>query len=121
MTAPVYLDYNATTPVDPLVVKAIEPCLHQHFGNPSSSHVYGRNAHQAVERAREQVALLIAAQADEIVFTGCATEANNLAIRGAARALRDKGRHLVTSAVEHPSVEWVFNCASLRGEYPCTV
>jgi len=108
MIAPVYLDYNATTPVDPLVADAIEPCLRQHFGNPSSSHVYGRRAHQAVELAREQVALLIAAQADEIVFTGCATEANNLAIRGAAGALRDKGRHLVTSAVEHPSVEQPF-------------
>ena len=105
MNAPVYLDYNATTPVDPLVAKAIEPYLYQHFGNPSCSHIYGRNAHAAVERAREQVAMLIGAKTDEIVFTGCATEANNLAIRGAARALRDKGRHLVTSAVEHPAVE----------------
>jgi len=105
MNAPVYLDYNATTPVDSRVAKALEPYLYQHFGNPSSTHVYGRNAHQAVERARQQVALLIAAEVDEIVFCGCATEANNLAIRGAARALRDKGRHLVTSAVEHPAVE----------------
>jgi len=105
MNAPVYLDYNATTPVDPMVADAIEPYLRQHFGNPSSTHVYGRNAHQAVERAREQVAILIGAKADEIVFTGCATEANNLAIRGAARALRDKGRHIITSAVEHPAVE----------------
>ena len=105
MNAPVYLDYNATTPVDPLVAQAIEPYLHQHFGNPSSSHVYGRNAHAAVERARQQVAGLIAAKTDEIVFTGCATEANNLAIRGAARALRDRGRHVITSAVEHPAVE----------------
>jgi len=108
MNAPVYLDYNATTPVDPRVAKAIEPYLYQHFGNPSSTHVYGRNAHQAIERARQQVALLIAAEADEIVFCGCATEANNLAIRGVARALRDKGRHLVTSAVEHPAVEQPF-------------
>jgi cysteine desulfurase len=105
MNAPVYLDYNATTPVDPLVAQAIEPYLHQHFGNPSSSHVYGRNAHAAVERARQQVAGLIAAKTDEIVFTGCATEANNLAIRGAARALRDRGRHVITSSVEHPAVE----------------
>ncbi len=105
MNAPVYLDYNATTPVDPLVAKAIEPYLHEHFGNPSSNHVYGRNAHQAVEQARQQVASLIAAKTDEIVFTGCATEANNLAIRGVARALRDRGRHLITSAVEHPAVE----------------
>ena len=108
MNAPVYLDYNATTPVNPLVADAIEPYLRQHFGNPSSSHVYGRNAHQAVTRARQQVATLIGAHADEIVFTGCATEANNLAIRGAARALRDKGRHLITSAVEHPAVEQPF-------------
>ena len=108
MNAPIYLDYNATTPVDPLVADAIDPYLHQHFGNPSSTHVYGRNAHQAVERARAQVAKLIGAQVDEIVFTGCATEANNLAIRGAARALRDKGRHLITSAVEHPAVEQPF-------------
>jgi len=105
MNAPVYLDYNATTPVDPRVAKAVEACLYQHFGNPSSTHVYGRNAHQVVERARHQVASLIAAEVDEIVFCGCATEANNLAIRGVARALRDKGRHLVTSAVEHPAVE----------------
>jgi len=108
MNSPIYLDYNATTPVDPLVADAIEPYLHQHFGNPSSTHVYGRNAHQAVGRAREQVALLIGAHTDEIVFTGCATEANNLAIRGVARALRDQGRHLITSAVEHPAVEQPF-------------
>jgi cysteine desulfurase len=105
MKAPVYLDYNATTPVDPRVARAIEACLYQHFGNPSSTHEYGRDAHRVVERARRQVALLIAADADEVVFCGCATEASNLAIRGVARALRDKGRHLVTSAVEHPAVE----------------
>jgi cysteine desulfurase len=115
MNTPIYLDYNATTPVDPLVADAIEPYLHQHFGNPSSTHVYGRNAHQAVERAREQVAKLIGAQASEIVFTGCATEANNLAIRGVARALRDKGRHLITSAVEHPAVTQPFQRLSEDG------
>jgi cysteine desulfurase len=108
MSAPIYLDYNATTPVDPLVADAIEPYLREHFGNPSSSHVYGQKAHQAVEQAREQVAALIGAHADEIVFTGCATEANNLAIRGVARTLGDKGRHLITSAVEHPAVEQPF-------------
>ncbi len=115
MNKPVYLDYNATTPVDPLVADAIEPYLRQHFGNPSSSHVYGRIAHQAVERAREQLAILIGAQADEIIFTGCATESNNLAIRGAARALRDKGRHMITSAVEHPAVEKPFQRLSEDG------
>lgn len=108
MSLPIYLDYNATTPVDPLVADAIEPYLREHFGNPSSTHIYGRNAHQAVEIARQQVAHLIGAQANEIAFTGCATEANNLAICGAARALRDKGRHLVTSAIEHPAVEQPF-------------
>ncbi len=108
MSAPVYLDYNATTPIDPRVADAIEPCLRQHFGNPSSTHVYGRNAHQEMEKARQQVASMIGAQAGEIIFTGCATEASNLAIRGVAAALRDKGRHLVTSAVEHPAVEQPF-------------
>jgi len=64
MNAPVYLDYNATTPVDPRVAKAVEACLHQHFGNPSSTHLYGRNAHQVVELARHQVASLVAAEVD---------------------------------------------------------
>jgi len=104
MGRPVYLDYNATTPVDPAVADAIEPYLREHFGNPSSSHVYGQRAHVAVEQARSQVASLIAAQPKEIVFTGCATESNNLAIHGVARALRQKGRHLITCTVEHPAV-----------------
>jgi cysteine desulfurase len=115
MNPPIYLDYNATTPVDPLVADAIDPYLRQHFGNPSSTHIYGRNAHQAIDRARQQVAQLIGAHADEIIFTGCATEANNLAIRGAARALRNKGRHLITSAVEHPAVEHPFQRLSDDG------
>lgn len=104
MSAPVYLDYNATTPVDPRVVEAMLPYLREHFGNSSSSHVYGQHAHAAVAEARDQVAALIGAHPEEIVFTGCATEANNLAIRGVARALRHRGRHIVTSAIEHPSV-----------------
>jgi len=108
MNPPVYIDYNATTPVDARVADAIEPYLRQHFGNPSSSHVYGRKAQQAVEHARQQLATMIGAKVEEIIFTGCATEANNLAIRGAARALRDRGRHLVTSAIEHPAVEQPF-------------
>ena len=104
MNIPVYLDYNATTPVDPEVADAIEPYLWGLYGNPSSSHAFGRRARDAVEHARAQVAALIGAWPDEIIFTGCATEANNLAIRGVARALRDKGRHLITSSVEHPAV-----------------
>jgi cysteine desulfurase len=104
MNRPVYLDYNATTPVAPEVADAIGPYLREHFGNPSSSHVYGRRAHEAVDRAREQVASLVGATPAEIVFTGCATEANNLAVLGVARALRGRKRHVVTSAVEHPAV-----------------
>jgi len=114
MDRPVYLDYNATTPVDPAVADAIEPYLRAHFGNPSSSHAYGRMAHEAVEEARAQVAALIGAHPEEIVFTGCATEANNLAIRGVARAAGHKGRHLITSAVEHPAVTQP--CNRLREE-----
>lgn len=104
MDRPIYLDYNATTPVDPAVADAIEPYLREHFGNPSSSHIYGRQAHEAVEHARRQVASLIGARENEVVFTSCATEANNLAIRGVARALRGMGRHIITSSVEHPAV-----------------
>lgn len=101
---PVYLDYNATTPVAPEVADAIEPYLREHFGNPSSSHVYGQKAKAAVEQARGEVAALVGARPEEIVFTGCATEANNLAIQGVARALAGRKRHLITSAIEHPSV-----------------
>jgi cysteine desulfurase len=104
MSNPVYLDYNATTPVAAEVVEAMLPYLVEHFGNPSSSHPYGGKAAQAVREARESVALLLGAAADEIVFTGSATEANNLALLGVARALAGKKRHLVVSAVEHPAV-----------------
>ncbi len=116
MHDPVYLDYNATTPVDPQVADAIEPYLrHYFFGNPSSSHIYGRRAHEAVEKAREQMAALIGAQHDEIIFTGCATEANNLAIRGVAAALQNQGRHIVTTAIEHPSVAAPFQLLKKNG------
>ena len=104
MKLPVYLDHNATTPVAPEVADAIEPFLHDGFGNASSAHLYGRQAHDAVCRARVQVAALIGAQESGIVFTGSATEANNLAIFGVARALRQVKRHFVTSTIEHPSV-----------------
>ncbi len=102
---PIYLDCNATTPIAPEVFDAMAPFLREHFGNPSSSHPYGRRAAEAVAQARAEVAALLGAQSAEIVFTGCATEANNLALRGVAHALRHKGRHLIISAVEHPSVQ----------------
>lgn len=104
MRDPVYLDFNATTPVAPEVLEAMLPWLREQFGNPSSTHPYGRRAAQAIATARGQVADLISAQPQEIVFTGCATEANNLALLGVARALGTSRRHLVISAVEHPAV-----------------
>ncbi len=100
---PVYLDFNATTPIDPRVAEAMLPYLHAHFGNPSSSHAYGRRAREAVERARAQVASLLGCEPDEIVFTSGGTESNNAVIKGMA-ALGGQGGHIVTSAVEHPAV-----------------
>ncbi|MDZ4254890.1 MAG: cysteine desulfurase family protein [Sulfuritalea sp.] len=104
MSAPIYLDYNATTPVVPEVAAAMRPWIEGDFGNPSSSHIFGLRARQAVADARAAVAALIGAAADEIVFTGSATEANNLALLGLARASPPHKRHLIVSAVEHPAV-----------------
>lgn len=103
MKKPIYLDYNATTPVAPEVAAAIRPWLETDFGNPSSSHAYGQRAHAAVGTARAEVAALIDAHAAEIVFTGNATEANNLALLGVAQAVPEK-RHMIVSAIEHPAV-----------------
>jgi len=99
---PIYLDHNATTPVHASVLEAMLPFLQEHFGNPSSGHVYGQRARLAVERAREQVASLLACEPDEVTFTSGGTEANNLAIRGAVEAAPPR-RHVVTSTVEHPA------------------
>lgn len=99
---PLYFDYNATTPLLSEVVRAMEPYLRDHFGNPSSTHPFGRRARDAVETARSQVAALIGAAPDEIVFTSGGTEANNLALFGVAEST--ERRHLVTSTIEHPSV-----------------
>ena len=101
---PVYLDCNATTPVAPEVVAAMLPFLQEHFGNPSSAHACADAPRRAMAAARENTARLIGARAAEIVFTGSATEANNLAILGVARAWGHARRHAVISAVEHPSV-----------------
>lgn len=101
---PIYLDHNATTPLAPEVVDAMLPYLRQHFGNPSSSHVYGRHTQAAVTRARAQVAALLGCNADEVIFTSGGTEANNLAIRGVTEA-RHERRHVVTSVIEHPATD----------------
>jgi cysteine desulfurase len=103
----IYLDYNATTPVDPRVASVIYKSMIEEFGNPSSTHAYGESAHAALERARGQIASLIGASATEIVFTGSGSEADALAIRGAFLAARIDGRphsHMITQVTEHPAV-----------------
>ncbi len=102
---PIYLDYGATTPCDPRVVDAMIPWLREHFGNPASrSHAWGWEAEEAVEKAREQVALLIGADSREIVWTSGATESNNLALKGAAQFYKTRGKHLITVKTEHKAV-----------------
>lgn len=102
---PIYMDYSATSPVDPRVVDAMIPWLREHFGNPASrSHAWGWEAEKAVETAREQVAALIGADPREIVWTSGATESNNLAIKGAAQFYKGKGKHLITVKTEHKAV-----------------
>ncbi len=101
---PIYLDYNATTPHDPEVIAAMWPYLQEHFGNPSSSHEFGRETKQAVQIARSQVASLLNCQPDEIVFTGGGTESNNYAVQGIAFAQRHQGNHIITTQIEHPAV-----------------
>ncbi len=107
----VYLDHSATTPIDPEVFNEMLPFLKEHFGNPSSLHSWGRKARKAVEGARESVAKLISANPSEIIFTGGGSESNNLAIKGTALALQGKGKHIITSSVEHHAVlevcEWL--------------
>jgi len=112
---PIYLDYNATTPVDPRVAEAMLPYLGEHFGNPSSSHAYGRRTREAVEHARRQVAELLGCSPAEIIFTSGGSESNNLAIKGLAEARRERGRHILTSAVEHPAVTEVCRHLESRG------
>lgn len=104
MKPPIYLDFNATTPTRQEVFAAMRPWIDEQFGNPSSSHVYGQRAKHAVGEARSQVARLIGARPEAMVFTGSATEANNLALLGVAAAAPAQQRHLIVSAVEHPAV-----------------
>ncbi len=111
---PIYLDYNASTPVLPEVVDAMLPFLGKHFGNPSSKHVFGRTMHDAVEYAREQTACLIDCSPSEVFFTSGGTEANNLAIRGVAGAIARR-RHILTSVIEHPATTGPAACLEQQG------
>ncbi len=104
MKNPVYLDYNATTPIDPEVADEMLPYIRSSFGNPSSSYSPGRINREAINMARQQVADLINARPEEIVFTSGGTESNNHAIRGVALANKETGKHIITSSVEHPAV-----------------
>jgi cysteine desulfurase len=111
----IYLDHSATTPVDPRVANAMARSVVEVFGNPSSVHGYGQQARAAVDRARREVAALINARPNEIIFTSGGTEANNLAIRGLGENLAAHGRHVITSSIEHPSVRGVCEQLEQRG------
>jgi cysteine desulfurase len=100
----IYLDYNASTPVDPRVAAAMQPLLTHAFGNPSSGHWAGAPAKAALETARAEVAALLGCTADEVVFTSGGSEANNLALKGVFFARRDRGEHVITTQVEHPAI-----------------
>lgn len=100
----IYLDYAATTPCDPEVLKAMEPYFFEKFGNPSSLHSFGQEAKKGIEDAREYLASFIGADPSEIIFTSGGTESDNFAITGVAHALENKGRHIITSAIEHHAV-----------------
>ncbi|MFN2530495.1 MAG: cysteine desulfurase family protein [Pyrinomonadaceae bacterium] len=110
----IYLDHSATTPVDARVVSAMMPFLSERFGNASSVHSFGQEARSAIDRARRDVATLIGAKQNEIVFVSGGTEANNLAIRGLCQLAQTTGRHIVTTEIEHPSVRGV--CEQLQKE-----
>ncbi|NTV85082.1 MAG: aminotransferase class V-fold PLP-dependent enzyme, partial [Bacteroidales bacterium] len=115
MSTPIYLDYNATTPVHPEVAEAIRPYLESIFGNPSSSHLFGAQARTAVEKARAQVASLSGCKNHEIIFTSGGSESNNLAIKGVAFQYRHKGNHIITSSIEHPAVSEVCKYLEKQG------
>ena len=109
----IYLDYNASTPIDPAVAAAMRPYLADAYGNPSSGHWAATPAKAALDTARAQVAALLGCQSDEVIFTSGGSEANNLAIKGVFFALKDKGNHVITSAIEHPAI--VAPCRFLQG------
>ncbi len=112
---PIYLDYNATTPIAPEVADAMLPYLKGFFGNPSSAHFYGRQSKEAVDKARSQIALLLNCNANEIIFTSGGSESNNYALKGYAFANQDKGNHIITSAIEHPAITEVCKFLETKG------
>jgi cysteine desulfurase len=115
MRKPVYLDYNGTTPHDSEVIDAMRPFLEQEFGNPSSGHLYAEKPRQALNAARRRVAGLLNCDPEEVVFTSGGTEANNWAIIGSVHALKGRGRHIVTSRIEHPAVIKVCHYLQAQG------
>jgi len=110
----IYLDYNATTPVRPEVLEECLPYFKADFGNPSSAHAYGRNPAQAVALARVRLGALLGCTPDEIVFTGCGSESDNLAIKGIADTQRHRGNHIITTSIEHPAV--ILTCRYLEAK-----
>ena len=111
----IYLDYAATTPCDPQVLKAMEPYFFEKFGNPSSIHSFGQEAKGAIEEAREKLASFLGAKADEIIFTSGGTESNNFAVGGVAYAQANKGNHIITSAIEHHAITETCKFLEKRG------
>ncbi|MDE5421815.1 cysteine desulfurase [Ancylomarina sp. DW003] len=111
---PIYLDYNATTPIAKEVADAMKPYLYEHFGNPSSSHMYGQKGKKAVDKGRAQLAKLLNCNTSDLIFTSGGTESNNYALKGYAFANRSKGNHIITSSIEHPAVSEV--CKYLETE-----
>ena len=100
----IYLDYNATTPIDPLVLESMEPYYSTHFGNPSSNHSLGKHNRQAIDFARDQVATLLGSKPEEIIFTSGGSESNNMALKGIAAVRGARGQHIVVSKIEHPAI-----------------
>ncbi|MBU1965709.1 MAG: aminotransferase class V-fold PLP-dependent enzyme, partial [Proteobacteria bacterium] len=110
----IYMDYAATTPTDNRVVEAMLPCFGEVYGNPSSLHAFGQEAHGAMEEARAKIAAFLGAKPAEIVFTSGGTESDNFAVKGAVYANRKKGDHIITSAIEHHAV--LETCRFLEAE-----
>jgi cysteine desulfurase len=119
LAKPIYMDHAATTAVDPRVVQAMLPYFTETYGNASSAHSFGRAAREAMEVARQTVADILGADASEIIFTGCGTESDNLALRGTAFANRKRGNHIITSPVEHHAIG--HTCEQLEKEFGCEI